>query len=444
MKGKKKKINQNSNGGLQSSSGSDISDSTGTVTVAKRRLSDRIKKQYQCGNKINPKTLDMMDSAYDGDEESATAGSSPDKTPPYDKVVSSNDPYALDNIEDVPVARKTKQKCEPKGKKSKAKLMKVSSKTAKKSTQPAAHSTSTPVQDSNSQTHKRRSVICSSPEVTPILPVVSPESQDSVETDITPFNRRSTRKRPHQLATDTPTLPNTQTSLETTLNCSSHDSGIVVSPKPKKRFAVSNTKDATTKPAKSKKHVGHGGKKIQDKRNVSFMNDITENENLCSSFMGENPCKKRKALTLKSNIMSKNSQSPPRDSESYFGFSMVSSPVPSTPPSSRKKTNPRKLISPKQSYRSAKELYPSDSSPENVLEFGSQDTQGSAESLFSDNLFSSGYGDSFEVNKSSIKAYKPSKVKKIKSTKRLSKIDTWASTFNMEIADIEKFELNIE
>ena len=57
--------------------------------------------------------------------------------------------------------------------------------------------------------------------------------------------------------------------------------------------------------------------------------------------------------------------------------------------------------------------------------------------------------ENIEVNKSAFKPYKATKMKKSQSVqevqdRKLSRLDAWASNFNMEIADIEKFELNIE
>ncbi|XP_005097026.1 uncharacterized protein LOC101857327 [Aplysia californica] len=459
MRGKKKK-QQSTNSRpaqlLSSSSGSDVSDSSGTV--ATRRISDRITRKSSSGCFDKPfgkrqRFPLLTDSAYDGDEESATTDSTPEKSIP-------DDPYGLDLMEDVPVVVGGGKKNSKKNSQSQNKPKTMAKRTKKA---PAALApivpTSTPVLDTGTHHTKRRSLNKNSPsatpEVTPILPVRSPP--DSGRSFNTPHNRRSTRKRPYQVDSDTPMLP-------THLSCSSQgDSGIVVSPLPKKHSAVVSSKDLNyTKVTKSKKKqtASHAGKR-------------KNNENLTASIeINPKPKRKRNVLSLKSTseteniIGNKDSPENVRQDSSCFGFTSMDSPVqstPSTPPSSRKyskfakHSKPRTVFPSDKDYRVAKEISLSDSPGDSVLKGDGLDSSGSQLSnpwnsagrgsppLFSDEMFST-EADSLEVNKSTYKPYKPVKVKKIvkRNVLKTSKMDEWASNFNMEIAELEKFELNIE
>ena len=323
----------------------------------------------------------QVDSAYDGDEESAestTAASSPEKC-------ISVDPYGLDHMEDVPMVCKSKAK---------NKAKKSTQKKASSTLSQVPTSTSTPVLGTSGLVkHRSFKGKEATPEVTPILPVHSPSTKlsGSDGSFITPYNRRSSRKRPHPGDSDTPLMPTTQ------LNYSSQgDSGIVVSPSPK-RQSLSTGKELNSKVTKTKK-----------RQQLSILNKAKNNENEDLLFVTDTSDRKRKVLSTVPQIDNiecgpYQSVAPKTDKVDHcFGFTI--SPVPTTPPSSRKNrskgSKPRQMFSTinNKDYRVSKELILSDSAGDSMLKGENSNGSDSSDNLipgrpsspplFSDDIFS--------------------------------------------------------
>ncbi|GFS15244.1 hypothetical protein ElyMa_006766400 [Elysia marginata] len=351
--------------------------------ASERRSSTRLQNQ-----KKTPHKPLLVDSAYDGDEESSPSTSQSDE----------NDPYSVATMEDVPVVTRERKK---RREKRPIPANNTQAKVRKRASSGGGHTSSTPnqvVQPAMRMSTRNSSRLSSTPEVTPILPV---KSSDTVSHDLsfsTPqiYHLTSISKQSPALSSPSPSLQSS----------SQADSGIAVSP-PAKRARMQPNQPRH-------KSAAALGKKFMNKRNIFSPNskerdsDFEAKENMSSSFNGVNG--------LKSSGVDHDKNYPV--SGVYRNSQTVTSDSSQTSPS-------QALVS---------------TDSENCPDF---QRQWPSPGLFSDDMMTAD-SESMTFNKSSAKSYKPCKVKKLKHKKSVSKFEAWANEMNMEIEDIEKFDLNIE
>ncbi|BFZ07826.1 hypothetical protein BsWGS_10865 [Bradybaena similaris] len=410
------------------------------------RRSSRIQGLQQSTTPSTSK-LGLADSAYDADEESVTPNSSPDQISPLVK-----DPYEFDITDDVPIVRLKRRRKNNTKKATKF----IPTKTYKKNGKAPVSSqktmpTSTPVLNmsgSSSQSLGESSLPVTA-EVTPILPYKTHDCASSTDSFVTPQIHRPSRK--HSL------LPDQLVSLSSELSYSSPgDSGIALSPMTKKAHTSSDTEnhDPRVGPKSQKTNIidNHMKKEQKQISSVDLHKMNKKNHPVSQVNVPE-------ILTMKQ-IYNKNKSY--SDQDSCFGFespvkaalspgSENSPPAGSKQAKSAKKT--KKQIVSKEAYRSAR-TNSSDCSltclTNDRVSLGC--AAASQESVPRVNsallaLFSDSSADSepleLEVNKTTAKSYKSFKIRRTNNS-AVTKLDEWASNFNMEIEDTEKFDLNIE
>ncbi|XP_059171353.1 uncharacterized protein LOC131952627 [Physella acuta] len=446
MKSKKKITERQKKTHLDSGNSSLFSPGSGCASKVKesvtagRRYSNRIKNQQRSTPKTE--TTGLIDSAYDADGEST-----PNVSPAQGDI---KDPYDVSMIEDVPFVKSNNLK--KKSKKSTQKVDKniqknnrINKKDNAKETGMKTNSTSTPVLGSG-ETEKLKSkqpnTVSVTPEVTPILPVKPFECKTpSDDSYITPQIRRSARKR----ACEHTELANISLELNYT---SQGDSGIALSPAIKKRCPETPNEDGTV------------SKHDQQKKPTTASQYKSNTDHTKSSSGISRPFMNKRNIfspNSKLNIpeileVDKPSKGKSLDN-SCFGFDSLGSPKLSPPTKPIKKTKTKKTVKSSLSYRHVQNNFSDSSSKESspiedsdVMQENIPRNASSSPSLFSDDVFS-GTSESLEVNRSINKTYKHrTKCRDIKpkSSLQVSKLDVWASNFNMEIEDIEKFDLNIE
>ncbi|RUS78496.1 hypothetical protein EGW08_013743 [Elysia chlorotica] len=360
-----------------------VYNSEGTVpkqsTVRTRRSSTRLQNQKNS----TPGTLFLVDSAYDGDEESSPSATQSEE----------DDPYSVATMEDVPVVTRERKK---KREKHPARAKTTKAKVKKRASSAGGHTSSTPnqIEPPLRRSTRNASHLSSTPEITPILPV---KSQDIIHPDLS-----FATPQINQLSCKQTAISSASPSLQSS---SQADSGIALSP-PAKRARI--------QPGAARHKSAILGKKFMNKRNI-----------------------------FSPNSKEKGSESETKENadSSCFGFSCLDSkgldrqrdmPVSGVYRSAQPVTTDSSPTSP------SRPLVSTDS--ENCL--GSH-REWPSPSLFSDDMPSAD-SESMVFNKSSAKSYKPCKERKLKHKKSVSKFEAWANEINMEIEDIEKFVLNIE
>lgn len=327
-----------------------------------RRSSARLQKN-QKSTKTPCKPF-LVDSAYDGDEEFSPSTSQSDE----------NDPYSVATMEDVPFVPRGRKK---KREKQPISADKAKAKVKKQASNSGGHTSSTPnqvVQPLMKRSTRNSSRLSSTPEVTPILPV---QSDDRVPLD----GSFSTPQIYHLTHKSSPDVLAASPSLQSS---SQADSGIALSPPAKKARLQSNQP--------RHKSAAVLGKKFMNKRNIfnpdpkAQSNDSEAKENVDNLCFGFNNFKSLRC-----------------DQEKDFPGSEV--------------------------YRNS-QIVTSDSSPSQALL--STDSENCCKShhqwpspgLFSDDMISAD-SESLTFHKSSTRSYKPSKVKKLKHKKPVSKFEAW-------------------
>ncbi|KAK3745457.1 hypothetical protein RRG08_046115 [Elysia crispata] len=211
-----------------------------------RRSSTRLQQK----SSTTPIIPFLVDSAYDGDEESSPSTTQSEE----------DDPYSVATMEDVPAVsreRKKKREKRPVPKATKAKI-------TKRTSSACGHTSSTPnqiVEPPVRRSTRHTSRLSSTPEVTPILPV---KSIDILYPDVSFTTPQLGCKQSEAVSSASPSLQSS----------SQADSGIALSP-PAKR--------ARLQPGEARhKSATVLGKKFMNKRNI-FSPNSKEKQNECEA-----------------------------------------------------------------------------------------------------------------------------------------------------------------
>ncbi|KAK0046896.1 hypothetical protein Bpfe_023619 [Biomphalaria pfeifferi] len=380
------------------------------------------KRKIQDMKKISQDS-ELMDSAYDTDK-SMKQSVSP-ACDPYNLVLTDDDENDNNTKKKKNKQVQKRNKTQTRSRSTRSKTTKtdsarhkqtLSSSTSTPVLHPCAHeakghkvnSTSTPVLE-----HCLNETSTLTPEVTPILVSKPFDCASPTSNFVTPQLPRSVRKRDG----DKSDLDN----ISKQLNYSSlTDSGIELSLPPSKKKLPEKF---SFKNEKSNKENSFTAIHIKKQRNAGVPILGEKNQNTQNKPHSKETCEHLQDMGVK---------------DSCFGFDSLNSPQISPP----KRTKVAKCTT-EESHANAC----SQSSPDSLLkDLSSSNRLVDTNSPPTTPLFEEGIAkdsECLEVNKSSSKTYKPSN-RKFKKRISVSKIDEWATHFNMEIEEAEKFDLNIE